>query len=70
MYEETLAVLRQSPPDRIGHGTFLHRYDPGQGYEEIEDTVISKRIPIGNDQLFFVVFLFELNGSFILVFYP
>ncbi|XP_025077918.1 adenosine deaminase-like protein [Pomacea canaliculata] len=46
MYEETLAVLRQSPPDRIGHGTFLHRYDPGQGYEEIEDTVISKRIPI------------------------
>nr|KAG5705959.1 hypothetical protein BaRGS_010849 [Batillaria attramentaria] len=45
-FRETLAVLRQAPPDRIGHGTFLHRYDPGQGHEEIEDIVLDKRIPI------------------------
>ncbi|KAK7116274.1 N6-Methyl-AMP deaminase-like [Littorina saxatilis] len=45
-FEETLAVLRQAPPDRIGHGTFLHRYEPGQGHEEIEDIVLTKKIPI------------------------
>ncbi|KAL8575405.1 hypothetical protein ACOMHN_000021 [Nucella lapillus] len=45
-FEETLAVLRQAPPDRIGHGTFLHRYESGQGYEEIEDIVINLKIPI------------------------
>lgn len=46
-FEETLAVIRESPPDRIGHGTFLHRYESGQGYEEIENLVLTKRIPIG-----------------------
>ena len=46
-FEETLAVLKQSPPDRIGHGTFLHRYQPGQGHEEIEDIVLASKIPIG-----------------------
>jgi hypothetical protein len=46
-FDETLAVLRESPPDRIGHGTFLHRYQPGQGYEEIEDIVLAQKIPIG-----------------------
>lgn len=46
MFDETLAVLKQSPPDRIGHGTFLNRYEPGHGHEEIEQIVLDKRIPI------------------------
>lgn len=45
-FEETLRVLKQAPPERIGHGTFLHRYHPGQGHEEIEDTVLAQKIPI------------------------
>lgn len=40
-FEETLSVLRVAPPDRIGHGTFLH-----QGLKEIENIVISQKIPI------------------------
>ena len=32
---------------RIGHGTFLHRYEPDKGHEEIEDLVVRWKIPVG-----------------------
>lgn len=59
-FEETLAVLKQSPPDRIGHGTFLHRYQPGQGHEEIEDIVLANRIPIGRQTTVFQLYPLKL----------
>ncbi|XP_076465708.1 N6-Methyl-AMP deaminase-like [Babylonia areolata] len=45
-FEETLAVLKQAPPDRIGHGTFLHRHQSCHGFEEIENIVTNRKIPI------------------------
>ncbi|KAK6173711.1 hypothetical protein SNE40_017117 [Patella caerulea] len=43
---ETLEILKQSLPDRIGHGTYLHQFKPGEGYEEILDIVKTKQIPL------------------------
>ena len=54
-FEETLRVLKEAPPDRIGHGTFLHRYDSGSGHEEIEELVLKHRIPIGRGPLSLLV---------------
>ena len=41
--EET-ALLLSAQPDRLGHGTFLHR-DSG-GNQEVEDKVVAAKIPI------------------------
>ncbi|GFO37989.1 adenosine deaminase-like protein [Plakobranchus ocellatus] len=49
LYEETKNVLQaccRSCTMRIGHGTFLHRYDLGKGHEEMEDIVLQWKIPI------------------------
>ncbi|KAK3744077.1 hypothetical protein RRG08_018706 [Elysia crispata] len=49
LYEETKNVLRACCGHctmRIGHGTFLHRYESDKGHEEIEDLVVQWKIPI------------------------
>lgn len=38
-------LLRGAPPDRIGHGTFMHP-DVG-GTDEIIQEVLTNRIPVG-----------------------
>uniref|UniRef100_A0A0B7APX1 Adenosine deaminase domain-containing protein n=2 Tax=Arion vulgaris TaxID=1028688 RepID=A0A0B7APX1_9EUPU len=48
-FEETKQVLQACCDNcvlRIGHGTYLHRYDQGMGYDEIQDLVLEKKIPI------------------------
>ncbi|RUS89345.1 hypothetical protein EGW08_002865 [Elysia chlorotica] len=49
LYKETKKVLQACCGHcvlRIGHGTFLHRYESNQGHEEIEDLVVQWKIPI------------------------
>lgn len=38
-------LLREAPPDRVGHGTYMHP-DVG-GTDEIIQEVLTKRVPIG-----------------------
>lgn len=49
LYKETKSVLQACCGNstlRIGHGTFLHRYEANQGHDEIEDLVINWKIPV------------------------
>jgi len=49
LYEETKNVLRACAGKsnmRIGHGTFLHRYEKNSGHDEMEELVIKAKIPI------------------------
>ncbi|XP_035825452.1 adenosine deaminase-like protein isoform X2 [Aplysia californica] len=49
LYEETKKVLRSCAAKcdlRVGHGTYLHRYDQGMGHDEMEDLVIKEKVPI------------------------
>ncbi|ESO90600.1 hypothetical protein LOTGIDRAFT_178823 [Lottia gigantea] len=43
-HEETLRVLKESTPDRIGHGSFIHSEFPG--LEDLKEIVIKRKIPI------------------------
>lgn len=62
LYEETKNVLRACAGKsnmRIGHGTFLHRYEKNSGHDEMEELVIKAKIPIGT--VFFIFRLLLMN---------
>ncbi len=42
---ESLLVLKQAPPDRIGHGTFMHCSESMS--EEVVQLVRDLKIPLG-----------------------